>query len=279
MQPLRQGAPSISVETLHPPTLAFLFFLKHSTLKINLNYAAKNATASLTGWNHFHMQKCSFILPKIHGEAAKQKPPPVSISHSSLAAPRRQPSRRTRMERAGGKKRDFHHLPTRSPTPLREKFPASSHLPPPSFHHSHFILLQKLWGEKKRTGGCSSDEEKRRRKEDRQLRHGGMRGCFCLLSGSEQLQSARWGSSLYSSHPSLPFPACLQHMSPPIVAMATPPHVADRMRKKRGRGGDNNAEGKGRVGEEEMEEKKKSRNRGGRKRPRVKEENKAQNKI
>lgn len=58
--------------------------------------------------------------------------------------------------------------------------------------------------------------------------------------------------------PSLPLPACLQHMSPPIVAMATPPHVADRMREKRGRGGENTTEGKGRVGEEEMEEKKKS---------------------
>lgn len=70
-------------------------------------------------------------------------------------------------------------------------------------------------------------------------------------------------------------------MSPPIVAMATPPHVADRMRKKRGRGGENNAEGKGRVGEEEMEEKKKSRKGGGRKmeEPRVKEENKAQNNV
>lgn len=195
----------------------------------------------------FIMQKYSFVLPKIHGEAAKQKPPPASIPHSSLAAP--QPSRRTRMERASGKKRDFHHLPTRSPTPLREKFPASSHLPPPSFHHSHFILLQKLGKKKKkRTEGCSSEEEKRRRKEDRQLRHGGMRCCFFLLSGSEQLQSARWGSSLYSSHPSLPFPACLQHMSPPIVAMATPPHVADRMRKKRGRGGENNAEGERKGG-------------------------------
>lgn len=74
----------------------------------------------------------------------------------------------------------------------------------------------------KRTEGCSSEEERRkRRKEDRQLRHGGMRCCFFLMSGSEQLQSARWGSSLYSSHPSLPFPACLQHMSPPLVAMAT----------------------------------------------------------
>lgn len=53
------------------------------------------------------------------------------------------------------------------------------------------------------------------------------------------------------------------------------------MRKKRGRGGDNNAEGKGRVGEEEMEEKKKMRNRGGSEmeQPRVKEENKAQNNI
>lgn len=119
---------------------------KYSTLKINLNQAEKYATASLAGWNHFHMQKYSFVLPKIHGEAAKQKPPPASISHSSLAAP--QPSRRTKMERASGKKRDFHHLPTRSPTPLREKFPASSHLPPPSFRHSHFILLQKL-GKKK----------------------------------------------------------------------------------------------------------------------------------
>lgn len=46
--------------------------------------------------------------------------------------------------------------------------------------------------------------------------------------------------------------------------MATPPHVADRTRKKRARGGDNNAEGKGRVGEEETEEKKKSRSGGGR---------------
>lgn len=37
--------------------------------------------------------------------------------------------------------------------------------------------------------------------------------------------------------PSLPpFPACLQHMSPPLVAMATAPHVADRRRKRRGRG-------------------------------------------
>lgn len=104
----------------------------------------KNAAASLAGWNHFHMQKYSFILPKIHSEAAKQKPPPASIPHSSLAEPRRQPGRRTRMKRAGGEKRNFHHLPTRFSTPSREKFAASSHLPPPSFHHSHFILLQKL---------------------------------------------------------------------------------------------------------------------------------------
>lgn len=72
--------------------------------------------------------------------------PPASISHSGPAAPQRQPSRRTRMERASGKKRDFYHLPVRSPTLLREKFPASSHLPPPSVHHSHFILLQKTGG-------------------------------------------------------------------------------------------------------------------------------------
>ncbi len=33
--------------------------------------------------------------------------------------------------------------------------------------------------------------------------------------------------------PSLPpLPACLQHMSPPLVAMATAPHVADRRRKE-----------------------------------------------
>lgn len=100
-----------------------------------------------------------------------------------------------------------------------------------------------------------------------------------LLSGTEQLQSARWGSSLYSSHPSLPFPACLQHMSPPIVAMATPPHVADRMRKKRGRGGENNAEGKGRVGEEEMEEKSRKGKGGKMEEPRVTQENKAENNI
>lgn len=124
-------------------------------LKINFNYAGKkNATAffSLAGLNHFHMQKDSFILPEIHGQAAKARPPPPSISHSGRAAPRRQPSRRTRMERAGGKKRDFHHLPTRSPTPGTEKFPASSHLPPPSFRHSHFILLQKLGKNVQRAG-------------------------------------------------------------------------------------------------------------------------------
>lgn len=63
--------------------------------------------------------------------------------------------------------------------------------------------------------------------------------------------------------------------------MATPPHVADRMRKKRGRGGENATEGKGRVGEEEMEEEKKSVEGRGRKmeEPRGKRENKAQNNI
>lgn len=80
--------------------------------------------------------------------------------------------------------------------------------------------------------------------------------------------------------PSLPPIPCLStaHVTSPRC-YGNPPHVADRMRKKRG--GDNNAEGKGRVGEEEMEEKKKMRNRGGRKmeQPRVKGENKAQNNI
>lgn len=39
--------------------------------------------------------------------------------------------------------------------------------------------------------------------------------------------------------PSLPpFPACLQHMSPPLVAMATAPHVVDRRERRRGRGGE-----------------------------------------
>lgn len=144
----------------------------------------------------------------------------------------------------------------------------------PSFPFHPFAKKKKG---KKRTEGCSSEEEQRRRKEDRQLRRGGMRCCFCLLSGSEQLQSARWGSSLYSSHPSRPFPACLRHMSPPLVAMATPPHVADRMGKKRGRGGDSKAEGKGRVGEAEMEGKKKGKKEEGRKteEPRVREEKKA----
>lgn len=47
--------------------------------------------------------------------------------------------------------------------------------------------------------------------------------------------------------------------------MAMPPHVADRMRKRRGRGGENATEGKGRVGEEEMEEEKKSVEERGRK--------------
>lgn len=123
--------------------IALIFQRQHSENQLQC-CREKHATASLAGSNHFHMQKYSFILPKIHGQAAKQRPPPASISHSGLAAPHQQPSRRTRMERAGGEKRDFHHLPTRSPTPEREKFPASSHRPPPSFHHSHFILLQKL---------------------------------------------------------------------------------------------------------------------------------------
>lgn len=45
-------------------------------------------------------------------------------------------------------------------------------------------------------------------------------------------------------HPSLPFAACLQHMSPPLDSMATAPHVADRRMKMRGRGGEKETEGK-----------------------------------
>lgn len=152
----------------------------------------------------------------------------------------------------------------------------SSFLPSPTSFFPSFPFHPFAKSGKNMQRGRGSEEEKRRRKEDQQLRHGGMRCCFFLLSGSEQLQSARWGSSLYSSHPSLPFPACLQHMSPPIVAMATPPHVADRMRKKRGRGGDKSAEGKRRWVRRRRRGKNKSRNEG---ESRVKEENKAQNNI
>lgn len=100
---------------------------KHNSLKFNFIYEETNqrresgATATLAGWNRFNMQKNSLILPKIHGEAAKQKPPPASSSQSSLAAAHRQLSGRTRMEGAGGKRRDLNHLPTCSPTPLRKK--------------------------------------------------------------------------------------------------------------------------------------------------------------
>lgn len=62
--------------------------------------------------------------------------------------------------------------------------------------------------------------------------------------------------------PSLPpFPACLQHMSPPLVAMETAPHVADRRGKRRGRGGENETEGRGGRGEEWWSSEKRSRGR------------------
>lgn len=121
VKPLRQGA----------PTPASLWFTtagavpKHNSLKINFNYEETNerreSGATLAGWNRFNMQKNSLILPKIQGEAAKQKPPPASSSQSSLAAAHRQLSGRTRTEGAGGKRRDLNHLPTCSPTPLRKK--------------------------------------------------------------------------------------------------------------------------------------------------------------
>lgn len=59
--------------------------------------------------------------------------------------------------------------------------------------------------------------------------------------------------------PSLPpFPACPQHMSPPLVAMATAPHVADRRRKRRGRGGEDKR-GKGGKREEKKKKRKEER--------------------
>lgn len=59
--------------------------------------------------------------------------------------------------------------------------------------------------------------------------------------------------------PSLPpLPACLQHMSPPLVAMATAPHVADRRRNTREREEEEEERGEGeevRTRREERERK------------------------
>lgn len=75
-----------------------------------------------------------------------------------------------------------------------------------------------------------------RRGEDEQppLPEGGM---MLFFKGRERETTKCAVGLLLIFFPSLPpFPACLQHMSPPLVAMATAPHVADRRRKRRGRG-------------------------------------------
>lgn len=63
--------------------------------------------------------------------------------------------------------------------------------------------------------------------------------------------------------PSLPpFPACLLHMSPPLVATATAPHVADRRRKRGGRGGEDKRGKRGGMGvREQIRRKEKQRRR------------------
>lgn len=141
----------------------------------------------------------------------------------------------------------------------KEKFPASPRPSFPSspscsfsFHHSLVLRCKK----RKIIDRFQMEEQRRRRGAPAALTTSTapneMLGewFFFPLSKWERGTTKCTVGLLLIFLPSLPpFPACLQHMSPPLVAMATAPHVADRRRNTRGRGGENKGRGeKRRVG-------------------------------
>ncbi len=216
------------------------------------------------------MQNNNTILPKFHDEAVKQKPPPASISHSSRAAPtpptQRQHHTRDgggggRVQRVSAKKREFHHLPASLFAPLKKKKKQSSRLLSSSSFCFIFLLFashplqreekmhQKIFLFSDAIQHSLTEESRGEEYEERSTRsssfqHFHRQEWDAVFFWEWERETTKCAVGLLLIFlPSLPpFPACLQHMSPPLVAMATAPHVADRRRKRRGRGGEDKRE-------------------------------------